>query len=58
MSNALYPLEKLLIRDVELIERVVPWIEKTIVPYHRATVDGIERRWTASSDGGRHRAHR
>lgn len=42
MSKAVYPLEKLLTRDVELIERIVPWIEKTIVPYHRATVDGID----------------
>jgi 1-acyl-sn-glycerol-3-phosphate acyltransferase len=42
MSNAVYPLEKLLARDEALIERIVPWIEKTIVPYHRAEVTGIE----------------
>ena len=36
-------LDELLERDEPLIERLIPWLEKTVVRYHRATVEGIER---------------
>ncbi len=42
MSKTVYPLEKLLSRDEALIARMIPLIENTIVPYHRATVTGMQ----------------
>ncbi len=38
-----YDVDSLDNRDPKLIERLAPWVERILVPYHRAEVRGVER---------------